>query len=53
MPGRRLNDKSHFRAYPIRHEAARAGRLAYFWETAIDDPLMRGARVRRLAHPPD
>jgi glutathione S-transferase len=27
----------------IRHEAARAGRLADFWETEIDHPLMRGA----------
>jgi glutathione S-transferase len=27
----------------IRHEAARAGRMADFWETEIDNPLMRGA----------
>jgi glutathione S-transferase len=27
----------------IRHEAARAGRLADFWETEIDNPLMRDA----------
>lgn len=27
----------------IRHEAARADRLADFWETEIDHPLMRGA----------
>jgi glutathione S-transferase len=26
----------------IRHEAARAGRMADFWETEIDHPLMRG-----------